>query len=313
MLQPPGTAAARASWRRLSVSRAISGAWLSKSTLSLLLAFSLGGCAGGVLDPKGPIGSAQKSILLNSLGIMLAIVIPTIIATLATAWWFRESNTRAVYRPDFTYSGRIELIVWSIPMIIILLLGGIAWVGAHDLDPAKPIASPVAPVRVEVVSLDWKWLFIYPDQGVASVNRLVVPAGTPISFSLTSSGVMNSFFVPQLGTQIYTMAGMVTRLNLQADEPGTYRGMSSQFSGDGFADMHFEVVALPEGEFGAWAAATRAKGGVLTPASYAALRRPSKDVPPSSYGSVSPNLFDAVVEGRDEALAGARNCSPDKG
>ena len=132
--------------------------------------------------------------------------------------------TRARYRPDFSYSGRLEMLVWSIPAMTVLLVGGVAWVGAHDLDPRKPIASTVKPVRVQVVSLDWKWLFIYPDQGIASVNQLTIPVGTPVSFELTSSGVMNSFFVPQLGSQIYTMAGMVTRLHLQADHPGTYRG-----------------------------------------------------------------------------------------
>ena len=151
---------------------------------------------------------------------MLAIVIPTILATLGVAFWFRSSNRRARYRPDFTYSGRLEMLVWSIPAMTVLLVGGVAWIGAHDLDPRKPIASDVEPLRVQVVSLDWKWLFIYPDQGIASVNQLTVPVGTPVSFELTSSGVMNSFFVPQLGSQIYTMAGMVTRLHLQADHDG---------------------------------------------------------------------------------------------
>ena len=194
----------------------------------------LGGCSEGVLDPKGPIAAAERQILFNSLGIMLAIVIPTILATLGVAWWFRSSNKRARYLPNFDYSGRLEMLVWSIPAMTVLLVGGVAWVGSHDLDPRKPIASTVKPVRVQVVSLDWKWLFIYPDQGIATVNQLTIPVGTPVSFELTSSGVMNSFFVPQLGSQIYTMAGMVTRLHLQADHPGTYRGLSAQFSGDGF-------------------------------------------------------------------------------
>jgi cytochrome o ubiquinol oxidase subunit II len=183
-------------------------------------ATTLGGCSEGVLDPQGPIASAERQILFNSLGIMLAIVTPTIFATLGVAYWFRSSNTRALYMPDFTYSGRLELIVWSIPAMTVLLVGGVAWVGAHDLDPRRAIASAVKPVTVQVVSLDWKWLFIYPDQGVASVNRLTIPVGTPIAFELISSGVMNSFFVPQLGSQIYAMAGMATHLQLQADRPG---------------------------------------------------------------------------------------------
>ena len=194
----------------------------------LIGAATLGGCSEGVLDPKGPIAAAERQILFNSLGIMLAIVIPTILATLGVAWWFRSSNKRARYLPNFDYSGRLEMLVWSIPAMTVLLVGGVAWVGSHDLDPRKPIASTVKPVRVQVVSLDWKWLFIYPDQGIASVNQLTIPVGTPVSFELTSSGVMNSFFVPQLGSQIYTMAGMVTRLHLQADHPGTYRGLSAQ-------------------------------------------------------------------------------------
>ena len=179
----------------------------------LIGAAMLGGCSEGVLDPKGPIAAAERQILFNSLGIMLAIVIPTILATLGVAWWFRSSNKRARYLPNFDYSGRLEMLVWSIPAMTVLLVGGVAWVGSHDLDPRKPIASTAKPVRVQVVSLDWKWLFIYPDQGIASVNQLTIPVGTPVSFELTSSGVMNSFFVPQLGGQIYTMAGMVTRLH----------------------------------------------------------------------------------------------------
>src|SRR3982075_4297506 len=157
------------------------------SAIVLVSAVALGGCTGGVLDPKGPIAAAERQILLNALGIMLAIVIPTILATLGVAYWFRSSNTRARYLPDFMYSGRLELLVWSIPAMTVLLVGGVAWVGAHDLDPRKPISPNAKPLTVQVVSLDWKWLFIYPEQGIGSVNHLTVPAGTPISFELTSS------------------------------------------------------------------------------------------------------------------------------
>src|SRR5262244_3842851 len=143
----------------------------------LFSAAALAGCSEGVLDPKGPIASAERLIMLNSTGIMLAIVIPTMLATLGTAFWFRASNTRARYRPDFDYSGRLELLVWSIPLMTILLVGGVAWVGSYDLNPPKAIASAVKPVRVQVVSLDWKWLFIYPDQGIAAVNQLTIPVG----------------------------------------------------------------------------------------------------------------------------------------
>jgi cytochrome o ubiquinol oxidase subunit II len=261
----------------------------------LIGAMTLGGCNEGMLDPKGPIALAERQILFNALGIMLAIVIPVILATLGFAFWFRASNERARYRPDFTYSGRLELLVWSIPAMTVLLVGGVAWIGAHDLDPGKPISSTVKPVNVQVVSLDWKWLFIYPEQGIASVNKLVVPVGAPISFELTSSSVMNSFFVPQLGSQIYTMSGMATRLHLQADHLGTYAGISAMFSGDGFPDMHFTVDAVTDDGFAQWVRQTRETGSVLDKQTYADLVKPSKAVAPFTYRGVAPGLFSSIV------------------
>jgi cytochrome o ubiquinol oxidase subunit 2 len=261
----------------------------------LLLCIALGGCTEGVLDPKGLIAVAEREILFDSLGIMLAIVIPTILAILGTAFWFRSSNSRAVYLPNFVYSGRLELLVWSIPAMTVLLVGGVAWVGAHDLDPRKPLTSTVKPLVVQVVSLDWKWLFIYPDQGIASVNRLTVPVGTPISFALTSADVMNSFFVPQLGSQIYTMSGMETHLWLEADQAGSYSGRSANFSGGGFADMNFTVDAVPADQFTRWVATTRGSGPELTAATYAELAKPSNAVAPVTYRSVDPGLFNDIL------------------
>jgi cytochrome o ubiquinol oxidase subunit II len=263
-------------------------------TLVLFGASLLGGCTEGVLDPKGPIAFAERQILINATGIMLAIVIPVVIATLGVAFWFRASNERARYRPDFVYSGRLETLVWSIPLMTILLTGTVAWIGAYELDPPKPIPSSTKPIKVQAVSLDWKWLFIYPELGVASVNHLTIPVGTPVSLELTSSGVMNSFFVPQLAGQIYTMAGMVTRLNMQADYAGTYRGMSANFSGDGFADMHFNVDAMSPERFAQWAASTHSAGPVLDPKTYADLAKPSAAVTPFTYHSVAPGLFDGI-------------------
>jgi cytochrome o ubiquinol oxidase subunit II len=263
--------------------------------VTLLSAAGLGGCSEGVLDPKGPIAAAEREILFNSLGIMLAIVIPTILATLGVAYWFRASNSRARYMPTFEYSGRLELLVWSIPAMTVLLVGGVAWVGAHDLDPRKLIASQAKPIRIQVVSLDWKWLFIYPDQGIASVNQLTIPVGTPVSFDLTSAGVMNSFFVPQLGGQIYTMSGMATHLQLQAAHPGTYRGLSAQFSGEGFADMRFTVEAVPPQQFDQWVTAARNSGRVLDEQAYADLAKPSQAVAPFTYRAVAPGLFSTIV------------------
>jgi cytochrome o ubiquinol oxidase subunit II len=261
----------------------------------LISAATLSGCTEGILDPKGPVAAAELQILLNSLGIMLAIVIPTILATLGVAYWFRSSNTRARYLPDFAYSGRLEMLVWSIPAMTVLLVGGVAWVGSHDLDPRKPITSTAKPVTVQVVSLDWKWLFIYPEQGIASVNQLTIPVGTTVRFELTSSGVMNSFFVPQLGGQIYTMAGMVTRLHLQADHPGTYPGLSANYSGSGFADMRFNVDAVSAESFEQWVDATRGAGPELNAQAYANLAKPSQAVAPFTYRAVAPGLFNGIL------------------
>src|SRR6059058_118173 len=249
----------------------------------------------GVLDPQGPIASAERLLLINSMAIMLVVVVPVIAATLAFAWWYRASNPRAVRSLDVAYEGRIEFVTWSIPALIVILLGGVTWIGSHQLDPKAPIVADAKPLRVDVVALDWKWLFIYPDQGIAAVNQLVVPAGTPVQFRLTSATVMNSFFVPQLGSQIYTMAGMETHLNLLADKPGEYRGISANYSGDGFADMRFTVNAVLPGDFDKWIAQAHGAGSSLDPAGYAALAKPSKAVPPATFGSVEGNLFERIV------------------
>ena len=261
-------------------------------------ALASAGCTRGVVDPVGPVAAAEKLILVNSTAIMLAIIIPTILATIAFAWWFRRGNRKATYRPDWEYSGAIELVVWSIPAMTIMLLGGIAWIGSHDLEPSKPLKSSVRPLNIQVVSLDWKWLFIYPDQGVASVNQLVVPVGTPVNFQLTSATVWNSFFVPQLGSMIYTMPRMTTRLNLQADKLGVYDGLSSHYSGQGFSGMRFKVHAVPPQQFAAWAQRTRGTGPALDGRTYAELSKPSSYVRPITFGGVAPDLFDAVVSNR---------------
>jgi cytochrome o ubiquinol oxidase subunit 2 len=250
----------------------------------------------GVLDPVGPIGAQEKQILLNSTAIMLAIVIPVMLATVAFAWWFRAGNKKAKYLPNWDYSGRIELVVWSIPLMTVMLLGGIAWIGSHDLDPAKPLPSSAKPLNVEVVSLDWKWLFIYPDLGIATVNQLAVPTGTPVNFRLTSATVWNVFFVPRFGTMIYTMPGMATRLNLQANEDGVYDGQSSHFSGDGFSGMRFKVRALPTDQFNAWVNGARGSGQMLDGRAYAQLATQSSYVAPVTYSGVAPGLFDSVVK-----------------
>ncbi|UAJ11271.1 ubiquinol oxidase subunit II [Polymorphobacter megasporae] len=263
--------------------------------LAVLAAFGVTGCSSVVLDPKGPVGSAETIILYNALAIMLAIVVPTIVATLVVAWWFRASNTRAKYRPEWVFSGRIELVVWSIPLMVILLLSGVIWSGSHALDPAQPLRSTVKPLEVEVVSLDWKWLFIYPAQGVAAVNDLVVPAGTPVHFRLTSASVMSAFFVPQLGSMIYTMNGMATQLNLMADRPGDFDGRSSHYNGDGFPGMHFKLHAVTPEQFAQWAATAGRGTTVLDAAAYQQLARQSIDNEPLVYARAAPGLFDDIV------------------
>jgi cytochrome o ubiquinol oxidase subunit 2 len=257
----------------------------------------LASCGEGVLDPHGPVGDAERVILYDATAIMLVVVIPVIILTVVFAWWFRAGNRRATYRPDWEYSGTIELIVWAIPALVILFLGGVAWIGSHELDPPKPLASATSPLEVEVVSLDWRWLFIYPHERIATVNHLVVPTGVPVHFRLTSTSVMNSFFIPQLGSQIYTMTGMTTQLNLQADQAGTYQGISAQFSGPGFSDMRFTLVAGSSEKFASWVAEVRARGGVLDGATLAQLARPTRGGPDLTYGAVADDPFEMVAHG----------------
>jgi len=245
------------------------------------------------------VGQGDVKVMFDAVALMLTIVVPTILLTLACAWWFRASNTRAKRLPTFAYSGRIELVVWAIPLLTIMFLGGMIWTSSHDLDPAKPIEAPGGkPLEVQVVSLDWKWLFIYPQEGVASVNALAAPIGRPIHFQLTSASVMNAFFVPQLGSMIYTMNGMADNLNLQADKPGDYPGLSTMISGDGFADMHFDLHAVTPDQFAAWIAAAKAAGPTLDAAAYAALSRQGVTTRAFTYRAVQPGLFQAIVSQR---------------
>jgi len=273
------------------------GTTVLRRVLPVVLAL-LAACQPAVLSPVGPVGEGNRIVLLDSLAIMLAIVVPTIVAIFAFAFWFRASNKRARYLPEWGYSGRLELIVWSIPALVVFFLGGIAWISSHLLDPAVPLKSKNEPLQVEVVSLDWKWLFIYPRQNVASINRMVVPVGVPLDLKITSASVFNVFFVPRLGSMIYAMYGMTTRLNLQADRPGVYPGLSAHFSGDGFPGMAFDVHAVSPEQFAQWAADTRVNGPVLDEGAYRKLLRQTQNVSPYTYRSVQPRLFDDIVEQR---------------
>jgi cytochrome o ubiquinol oxidase subunit 2 len=266
-----------------------------KGSIVVMLALCLASCRGGVLDPLGPVGADDATILIDATLIMLAIVVPTILLAFWMAWKYRASNTSAEYLPYWSYSGRIEAVVWSIPILTIMFIGGVIWIGSYKLDPFKPLPSKKPALEVQVVSLDWKWLFIYPQQGVATVNQLVVPAGTPVHFSITSASVFNVFFVPRLGSMIYAMPGMVSQLNLQADRPAVMFGQSAHFSGDGFSDMQFQVRSVPDAEFGAWIQTAKGGDKALDRAAYAQLARQSQNVKPYAYASVDPKLFDAVA------------------
>jgi cytochrome o ubiquinol oxidase subunit 2 len=249
-----------------------------------------------ILDPQGPIGAADKIILIDSLAIMLAIVLPTIAATFAFAYWFRASNTKAFYWPDWEYSGRIELVVWSIPALTVILLAGVAWIGSHQLDPPKPIDGASDPLTIRAVSLDWKWLFIYPDQKVATVNTLTVPVGVPLQFQLTSASVMNAFFIPQFGSMIYTMNGMTTRLNLRADTAGTFQGLSTQFSGDGFAHMGFNFIAGDATSFQTWVDHARQSAATLNSDEYDRLAKQHATADVSYFSAVDAGVFTHALE-----------------
>jgi cytochrome o ubiquinol oxidase subunit II len=295
----PATPIKDRAWSVAKVSNVAGPSWLKWVYIASILCGSalLSSCQEGPLDPHGPIGHAERVILYDATAIMLAVVIPVILLTLLFAWWFRAGNRRATYRSDWEYSGRIELIIWAIPALVIVFLGGMAWISSHELDPPKPLHSATAPLEVEVVSLDWRWLFIYPREHIATINYLVIPTDVPIHFRLTSTSVMNSFFIPQLGSQIYSMPGMTTQLNLQADKAGSYPGLSAQFSGPGFSDMRFTLHAESAEGFSAWIAQAHARGGVLDGSTFAELVRPTRAGGELTYGSVAQDPFEAVAGG----------------
>ncbi|MGO4332223.1 ubiquinol oxidase subunit II [Cupriavidus sp. 2TAF22] len=258
-------------------------------------ALLLSGCSMELFSPKGAIGHQEKSLIVISLALMLMVVIPVILLTLYFAWRYRASNTSATYAPKWAHSTAIEVVVWTIPCVIVAFLGFLIWGSTHKLDPYRPIESATAPVEVEVVALNWKWLFIYPQYGVASLNQLTIPVDTPISFRLTAESMMNSFFIPQLGSQVYAMAGMQTRLHLIADTPGVYLGQSAAYSGAGFSDMHFKTFATSRADFDRWIAEARKAARPLDEKTYRALELPSSKDPATLYSTVTPALFAGVV------------------
>jgi cytochrome o ubiquinol oxidase subunit 2 len=270
--------------------------WLALGAVTCLT-----GCSTIVLfDPKGPIGESERFVILAAIALMAIVVIPVFIM----AFWFprqyRASNSRSTYMPKWSYSAKIDLVMWAVPIAIVTVLAILAWTRTHELDPYKPIASAEKPITIEAVSLDWKWLFIYPDQNIATVNQITFPVKAPVSFKLTSDTVMTSFFIPQLGSQIYAMGGMQTRLHLLADKPGTYAGQNNQISGVGYVNMHFLAHAVSREEFQAWVQKVRQSPDKLDRQRYEQLARPNDGYYPVTYfSSVTPDLFLSILRKYD--------------
>ncbi|UWX58399.1 ubiquinol oxidase subunit II [Chlorobaculum sp. MV4-Y] len=259
-------------------------------------ALFLTGCSNVELfQPKGPVARDEALLISTAFALMLIVVIPVFVLAIWIAIRYRASGNNADYRPEWAKSMKLEFLIWSVPIAIVLALAWLSWTSTYRLDPYKPIPSEAQPLRVEVVSLDWKWLFIYPDYHVATVNEIVLPANTPLNFRLTSATVMTSFFIPQLGSQMYAMAGMQTQLHLLADETGVFDGHNQEFSGTGYATMHFKAVVTTPEQFNAWIQNARKSPKALSMAEYEALNEPGGDHPVTIYSSVESGLFDRIV------------------
>lgn len=248
-----------------------------------------------VLRTDGPIAGTERDLMIAAAGLMLIVVIPVFVMAGWFAWHYRASNTSARYMPDWDFSAPLEAAAWLVPTVIVAILGVVVWIYTAKLDPYKPLAAKANPLEIEAISLDWKWVFIYPKQHIATVNELVVPTKRPVSFKLTSDTVMTSFYIPSLVGQIYAMAGMRTRLNMLADAPGHFTGLNTQFSGAGFSDQHFAVRAVPAGDFAAWVDKARHAPKTLSAATYAQIEKPSSNVPATLYSAVEPDLFRKVI------------------
>lgn len=250
-----------------------------------------------LLDPKGPIAADEKTIMITAVYLMLIVVIPVIVLTLYFAWHYRASNTKATYRPEWAHSTLIEVICWSIPVFIITVLADITWVSSHKLDPYRPIiVGQIEPEVIQVISLDWKWLFVYPKEKIATVNYVQLPVNTPVKFVITSEAAMNSFIIPQLAGQIYAMAGMQATLYAVADTTGDYPGFSANYSGNGFSDMHFIAHVSSQPEFAKWVESVKHQTTpALTMEKYEELTKPTTGHPVTYFSSADPEIFAMVV------------------
>jgi len=272
--------------------------------LPLLGTLLLGGCNMTLLDPKGQVGLDERNLIITATLLMLLVVVPVIVMTFAFAWKYRASNKDATYAPKWSHSTKIEIAVWLVPVLIIIALGYVTYKSTHALDPYRPLDSDVKPVTIEVVAMDWKWLFIYPEQGIATVNKIVFPAHTPVNFRVTSDTVMNSFFIPGLGGQIYAMAGMTTKLHLIANQNAELDGISANYSGAGFTGMKFKAIATTQEDFDAWVNEVKKAPKQLDTAEYEALSKPSQNNPVELYSSFAPNLFQTVIDKYEGMKAG---------
>jgi cytochrome o ubiquinol oxidase subunit II len=248
-----------------------------------------------VLSPQGEIARKEHQLILFTLLLSLVVVVPVFVMLIGFSLRYRESNKRAAYRPNWEGNRLLEAIWWGIPCVIIVILGVVTWQSSHELDPYKDLNSSVAPVNVQVVALQWKWLFIYPDQQIATVNELIIPEKTPINFTITSDAPMNSFWIPSLGSQVYAMSGMSTELRLIADKTGEYRGSSANISGSGFADMNFMAKSRSRADFDAWVQQTKSLDTGLDEATYKTLAEPDVEERPLYYALKDTDLYDKII------------------
>jgi len=260
------------------------------------VALQLSGCDMVLFNPKGQVGLEQRNLIILATLLMLIVVVPVMIMALVFSVRYRASNEKARYTPDWSHSRPIEAVVWGVPLAIIIVLGVVTWRSTHALDPYRPLASDTPALKVQVIAMDWKWLFVYPELGIASVNEMAMPVDTPVDFRVTSDGAITSFFIPALGGQIYAMAGMQTRLHLIANQAGDYTGIAANYNGPGFSDMHFKALALDPAGFDDWVERTRAAGRQLDGAAYTQLAKPSIAHPVEHYGKVDPHLFQSLID-----------------
>ena len=265
-------------------------------TLVSMITLLLGGCKAVLLDPKGWVGASEKELIIIATVLMLLVVVPVCIMTVVFAWRYRASNTTATYSPEWSHSHKIEFFMWCIPIIIITILAIITWVSTHKLDPYRPLEHvPGKPLLVQAVSLNWKWLFILPEENIAVVNYLEIPAHRSIHFKVAADGPMNSFMIPQLGGQIYSMPGMQSQLHLVADHEGLYDGYAVSFSGAGFSRMNFKARAVSDEAFNQWVRTVQSSSNPLDVAEYNRINKPSINDPVTQYSSVKDGLFQDII------------------